>query len=105
MICEVCLRGIPERLSRGPLIGMTHPARIYYKGKPLPVIGHQAEMLLHLMRFGRSSIEALSNVATGEDTNDAAGSVRRQILFVRKKLPPSVSIASIRGWGYELVIA
>lgn len=79
------------------------PPQVYHKGIKLDLTPYEGRLLLQLVRFGKSSKDALVAVSMGEDVENADSQLKVLVSRVRKALPPGIRINPVWGWGYELL--
>jgi hypothetical protein len=103
--CPVCDRPIPMRASKGPLMVMSEPWRVFWHGKAVEHFEPmQVRFLYLLLSFGRVSLGALEMYVREDSCKKA---VSQQITKLRAKLRAAqipATILSLHGWGYELEI-
>jgi DNA-binding response OmpR family regulator len=98
MSCPHCGAPIDSTVTRDGVIVHTDPLRVNYRGRRLELTRSQAEIMAKLVRFGRASFEALQGDRSLE-------SLRYLVQSLRKRLPQSIRVETVYGWGYTLNVS
>jgi len=97
MGCPHCGAPIDTTVTRDGVIVHSDPLRVNYRGRRLELTRSQAEVMAKLVRSGRASFEALQGERSLE-------SLRYLVQSLRKRLPHTIRVETVYGWGYTLQV-